>query len=198
VTIEKPISQASINNREPIFAQLQRLLKNTTSVLEIGSGTGQHAVYFAGELPHLHWHTSDLAVNHPGINQWLDEYSGDNISRPFEFDVTGDWPELKVDALYTANTLHIMGFESVKQFFAGLANVLNNNGKLIVYGPFKYNGEFTTPSNANFDIWLKNQNPVSGIRDIEVIQELAKEQGLELVEDNAMPANNQLLVFEKK
>lgn len=195
VILEKPISQASINNREPIFAQLQRLLSDKKSVLEIGSGTGQHAVYFAGELPHLHWHTSDLTENHPGINQWLDEYSGDNISRPFELDVTGSWPELKVDAVYTANTLHIMSFESVKHFFAGLSNVLNENATLIIYGPFKYNGEFTTPSNAKFDIWLKNRNPESGVRDIEAIQELAKEQGLKLMEDNAMPANNQLLVF---
>ncbi|MCE2027920.1 DUF938 domain-containing protein [Sessilibacter corallicola] len=196
--LEKPISQASINNREPIFAQLQRLLSDKKSVLEIGSGTGQHAVYFAGELPHLHWHTSDLTENHPGINQWLGEYNGDNISRPLELDVTGSWPELKVDAVYTANTLHIMSFDSVKHFFAGLSNVLNENATLIIYGPFKYSGEFTTPSNAKFDIWLKNRNSESGVRDIEAIQELAKEQGLKLVEDNAMPANNQLLVFVKE
>lgn len=197
MSTEKPISNASINNREPIFNHLQRLLTETKNLLEIGSGTGQHAVYFAGELPHLRWHTSDLAVNHPGINLWLDEYTGNNIERPFELDVNGGWPELTADAIYTANTLHIMSFDSVKQFFAGLPNVLGDNAQLIIYGPFKYNGEFTTPSNAKFDLWLKDQNPVSGIRDIEAIQELAAKIGLTLKEDNAMPANNQLLVFTK-
>ena len=194
--INKPYSQACENNKAPIFEHLQRLLSGHKNLLEIGSGTGQHAVYFAERLPQLCWNTSDLKEHHGGINLWLDEYAGNNIKRPLEFNVDGQWPELSVDALYTANTLHIMGWSSVENFFAGLPKILGANGKLIVYGPFNYNGEFTSESNASFDVWLKDRNPVSGIRDFEAVNKLAEQAGLRLLEDSPMPANNRLLVWQ--
>jgi cyclopropane fatty-acyl-phospholipid synthase-like methyltransferase len=192
----KPFSQACENNAQPIFSVLQRVFANTTRVLEIGSGTGQHSVYFAPRLPHLSWQTSDLPVNHGGINAWIDDCPAPNLLRPMALDVTqADWPSAAFDGIFTANTCHIMPWSAVETLFARLPDVLATDPVLALYGPFKYGGEFTTESNARFDQWLKQQAHHQGVRDIEAIIALAENSGLQLLEDNPMPANNQLLVF---
>ncbi len=191
----KPFSQACVNNRDPILAILKRVFAQRTAVLEIGTGTGQHAVYFAPELPHLIWQPSDCPEYLPGINAWLDDYPADNLRRPLELDVNGTWPEGPWDAIFSANTCHIMSWQSVEAMFAGIGRVTESTATLALYGPFKYGGRYTSESNARFDAHLREVAPHQGIRDLEDIEALAREQGLRLAEDNAMPANNQLLVF---
>jgi len=199
--INKPFSTSCEKNKQPILTKLTTLFASTQQVLEIGSGTGQHAVFFASHLTHLTWQTSDLATNHPGINLWLDESKSRNINRPIVIDLDQNWPEqdlsLQVDALFTANTLHIISWPLVINFFEGIAKNLPSKAQVCIYGPFKYKGEFTSDSNASFDQWLKEQDVQSGIRDIEAILELAESAGLSFIEDHKMPANNQLLVFTK-
>lgn len=194
----KPFSQACLNNRDPILQVLRRVFAQQHQVLEIGSGTGQHAVYFAEHLPHLHWQTSDLVENHEAILAWLDDYAGDNIAPPLELDVTQqDWPVSEFDAVFSANTAHIMPWEAVEQMFAGIPSVLQSGGILALYGPFNYNGTYTSESNRRFDGWLKAQAPHRAIRDFELINALAQRADLTLLEDNAMPANNRLLVWRR-
>ncbi len=195
---EKPYSQASENNKLFILPVLQTAFKSCSSVLEVGTGTGQHAVYFAKELPEITWQTSDLLVNHSGIKQWINENPSANLQLPITLDLSLPWPIEKTSAIYTANTLHIISLPLVKSFFEGVKKHLAPLGKLCVYGPFNYNGQYTSESNAGFDIWLKEQNKGSGIRDIEYIIELANEAGLTLLIDHAMPANNRLLEFIKQ
>lgn len=197
MTASKPFSQACENNRHPIFAILERVLADRRRVLEIGSGTGQHAAYFAPRLPHLQWQTSDRRENHPGINAWIDDSGADNLLRPLDLDVTGPWPEQTFDAAFSANTCHIMPWSAVEALFAGLGRVLTATAVVALYGPFKYNGAYTSASNENFDHFLRSQDPEQGIRDAGDIVALAAAIGLALVEDNAMPANNQLLVFQR-
>ena len=192
----KPFSHACENNRQSILDVLKRVFSDRKHVLEVGSGTGQHAVHFAPQLPHLTWQTSDLSENHEGIQAWLAEEPSPNLKPPIVLDVTqSSWSELSVDAVFTANTLHIMSWESVKQFFLALPEVFNVGGKLAVSGPFNYEGRYTSHSTAQFDQWLKQRDPESGIRDYEKFNTLAGEAGLKLLEDNAMPANNRLLVW---
>jgi cyclopropane fatty-acyl-phospholipid synthase-like methyltransferase len=196
--MERPFSQSCVNNREPILAVLQRHLPGRNKLLEIGSGTGQHAVYFAPQFPELHWQTSDLEENHAAIRVWLRDYPYTNIAEPLALDVTVDpWPVLAVDAIFTANTLHIMSWQQAQQCLIGAGSVLQAGGVLIVYGPFNYEGRYTSDSNARFDQWLKAQAPWRAIRDFEAVCECAQSAGLELLEDNAMPANNRCLVFVK-
>lgn len=193
----KPHSQACDNNKQPILDKLLPLLNNRHSVLEIGSGTGQHAVHFAAAMPHLTWQTSDLAVNHDGIRQWISESGLTNVKEPLSLDLSQPWPVTNIDVLYTANTLHIVSISLVKAFFNQIKQNLANQGLVIIYGPFNYAGKFTSDSNASFDTWLKERDSQSGIRDIEWIFELAKEANLQLVNDDEMPANNRLLSFIK-
>ncbi|MEJ2418022.1 MAG: DUF938 domain-containing protein [Exilibacterium sp.] len=194
----KPFSQACQNNRDPILAVLRRVFSDRRRVLEIGSGTGQHAVYFARHLPHLQWYTSDLQENHEGILQWMAEYPLENLHSPRELDVSAsDWGVAPVDAVFSANTVHIMSWSMVGKLFAGLGHTLLPGGVFALYGPFNYNGEYTSESNQRFDIWLKAQEEHRGIRDFEKVDKLAREIGLELVEDNTMPANNRLLVWRR-
>ncbi len=181
---------------EHSFAQVRH-------VLEVGSGTGQHAVHFAKLLPHLIWQTSDQLAYHDGINAWLCAEPSSNLRTPLVLDVTQPWPieqieSTDLDGIFSANTLHIMSKEMVEDFFAGIGKHLAKGGHFCVYGPFNYNGEYTSNSNRNFDQWLLQQNPQSAIRDIEWINALAAVQGLELIADHSMPANNRLLHFEKK
>jgi cyclopropane fatty-acyl-phospholipid synthase-like methyltransferase len=167
-------------------------------VLEIGSGTGQHAVYFAPELPHLVWQTADVAQHHAGIRVWLEEAALPNVLPPLALDVNQpDWPVERYDAVFSANTLHIMGWPEVEKFFAGVGAVLEPGGVLAVYGPFNYNGAFTSDSNARFDAWLKSRDPASGVRDFEAVDALARAQGLVLQQDVAMPSNNRTLVWQR-
>lgn len=196
--LEKPFSQACENNQQAIFAVLERVFAKAQQVLEIGSGTGQHAAYFAPRLPHLIWQTSDQAEYHPGINAWLDASSAENLRSPLLLNVDmPQWPITTVDAVFSANTCHIMSWASVVNMFKQLAGVLSAGGTLAIYGPFNYDGQFTSPSNANFDQWLKQRGAHQGIRDFEAVDKLAREAGMSLLEDNAMPANNRLLVWCK-
>jgi cyclopropane fatty-acyl-phospholipid synthase-like methyltransferase len=167
-------------------------------VLEIGSGTGQHAVYFARALPATIWQTSDVEGALPGIRMWLDEAALPSLPPPLPLDVNGDWPQTRFDAAFTANTLHIMGWPEVEKCFAGLDRVLEPRAMLVIYGPFNYGGRFTSDSNRVFDEWLKRQSPVSGVRDFEAVDALAKAVRFELVDDHAMPANNRLLVWARR
>ena len=195
----KPFSQACENNKDPILSQLKRLLSNSQSVLEIGSGTGQHAVYFATMMPHLVWQTSDRAVNHDGINAWIDDLPSDNIKRPIALDVECDaWPQPYFDAAYSANTAHIMSWSAVEAMFRGVGNLLREGGLFALYGPFNYGGCYTSDSNARFDDFLRTSNPQQSIRDFDVVCQCAGSVGLRLAEDIAMPANNRLLVWCKQ
>ncbi len=193
----KPFSQACENNKAPILAVLRNAFAETHRVLEVGSGTGQHAICFAEHLPHLTWQTSDLTENHAAIMCWLDDYPGNNLLPPLTLDVGMPWPTDPVDAIFSANTLHIMSFASVESFFDGVKKHLQENGLLVVYGPFNYNGAFTSDSNARFNLWLKEQNPDSAIRDFAAVDALAEKAGLKLLDDIAMPANNRILVWKK-
>lgn len=200
--INKPYSQASENNKHPILSILTTLFSTNKHILEIGSGTGQHAVFFGQHFPHLTWQTSDLTINHDGINMWLNDTPLANVQAPIVVDLNENWPipnhQLPVDGIYTANTLHIISWPLVIKFFEGIAKNVSIGGHICIYGPFKYQGEFTSDSNANFDLWLKERDVNSGIRDIEAILSLANAAGLNLIEDHVMPANNQLLFFKKK
>lgn len=183
----KPFSEASERNRAPILAVLQRVLSKSRRVLEIGSGTGQHAAYFAPELPHLVWQASDVAANLPAIRQW--------VSAPIELDVDGQWPATDADAVFSANTCHIMSWPQVEKMFAGIGK-MRSVEIFCLYGPFNYGGKHTSESNARFDASLRERDPASGLRDFEAIVDLANRCGMRLEEDNAMPANNRLLVLK--
>ncbi|WP_423898722.1 DUF938 domain-containing protein [Candidatus Pelagadaptatus aseana] len=194
--MERPFSQACVNNREPILAVLKRHLPGRRKLLEVGSGTGQHAVYFAPEFPELHWQTSDLEENHAAIRLWLRDCPSANLADPLTLDVASpQWPVLAVDAVFTANTLHIMSWPQPQQCLEGVGRVLQQDGVLIVYGPFNYEGRYTSDSNAQFDQWLKAQAPWRAIRDFEAVCDCAAKAGLRLLQDYPMPANNRCLVF---
>jgi hypothetical protein len=194
-----PDAPATARNRDPILAVLRRVFAMRIRVLEIGSGTGQHAVHFARALPHLKWHTSDLPENHDGIRAWLAEAALPNVVPPVNFDMgrPDTWPITRHDAIFSANTLHIASWPEVESLFANLSRVLAAKATIVFYGPFNIGGEFTSPSNAAFDASLRADNPARGIRDLEAVQALAASAGLSFVEDIAMPANNRCLVFER-
>lgn len=194
--MEKPIAPSCEKNREPILEVLREHFADRRHVLEIGSGTGQHAIFFAEHLPHLRWQTSDRAENLPGITAWLQEAALPNTVLPLELDVTAAWPERRHDAVFSANTLHIMPWSAVECLFARLPDVLVANARLVIYGPFNYGGQFSSDSNAAFDRWLKEKAPHQGIRDFEKVHALAQAAGLELLEDRAMPSNNRCLVWQ--
>ncbi len=197
--VNKPYAEACDRNRDPILEVLRRHFADRRRVLEIGSGTGQHAVHFAAALPQLEWQTSDLEASLPGIKLWLDEAARANLPPPLALDVRrGPWPREPFDAVFTANTLHIMSWEEVRAFFAALPRVLTSDGVLAVYGPFNYAGRFTSASNEAFDGWLKQRSCASGIRDFEAVDALARSIGLSLAEDCAMPANNRTLVWRRQ
>jgi SAM-dependent methyltransferase len=160
-------------------------------VLEIGSGTGQHAAYFSAVLPHLVWQASDVAENLSGIREWIAD------PPPLELDVDRPFPPLEADAVFSANTCHIMSWPRIERFFASVAALLPPGGVFALYGPFHYGGKPTSESNARFDAMLRARDPESGVRDFEAVRELARLNGLALEEDNAMPANNRFLVFRK-
>jgi cyclopropane fatty-acyl-phospholipid synthase-like methyltransferase len=195
----KQFSVACERNRDPILAVLRNVLADSRHVLEIGSGTGQHAVYFGAHLPHLAWQTSDLPQNHASIHAWLDEAQLSNVLPPLTLDAaSSNWPQGPYDGVFSANTCHIMAWPEVEAMFAGVGRILQKGGVLCVYGPFNYGGKFTSASNAQFDVWLKQQAPHMGIRGFEEVNRLAGKQELTLCADNAMPANNRLLVWRRE
>ena len=194
---ELPHSAPAERNRDPILAVLRQHFAHRNAVLEIGSGTGQHAVHFAAALPHLRWQASDLPANHRRIRAWIAASGLANVLPPLALDMADPrtWPAARYDAVFTANTLHIAGWPQVQAFFAHLPRLLADAATLVVYGPFNIGGAYTAPSNAQFDQWLKAQDPASGIRDLEAVQALATRAGLRFVERIAMPANNFCLVW---
>ncbi|NOT12049.1 MAG: DUF938 domain-containing protein [Methylococcaceae bacterium] len=195
----KPFSQACENNKIPILQVIREVYRQPATVWEIGSGTGQHASYFASQLPHLIWQPTDREENIAGINAWRSEAQLANLNQPIALDVTQSvWPCAGIDALFTANTLHILSWQSVELMFAKLPYYLNPLALICIYGPFNYHGRYTSDSNARFDQWLKDRDPLSGIRESEAVFTLAESQGLRLLNDYAMPANNRLLVFQNR
>ena len=196
--MDLPFSEACERNKDPILDVLREAFGDRTKVLEIGSGTGQHAAHFARHLPHLIWEPSDLAENLPGIRLWLKEAALPNLLDPIVLDIDdAQWPDTGADAVFTANTLHIVSWPRVERLFERAGALLPAGGVLAVYGPFNYGGVHTSESNARFDAMLRARDPRSGIRDFEKVNELAKRQGLILLEDRAMPANNRMLVWRK-
>ena len=193
----KRFSDPYERNRDPILAILRRVFADRRAVLEIGSGTGQHAAYFAPALPHLSWQPSDVAENLPSIRAWREEAKTSRLLEPIELDVDRPFPAVAADAVFTANTLHIVSWEQVERMVTGIGGLLPAGGLFAVYGPFNYGGKYTSPSNEEFDKWLRGRDPKSGLRDAQAVIALARGHGLVLEEDNAMPANNRLLVFRK-
>lgn len=197
--MDKPVSAACLRNQEPIATALKTLLPNATRLLEIGSGTGQHAVFCAKELPHIIWQPSDLAQHHDGMKLWIDEAALSNVLAPLVLDVDQDWPLIEVDHVFTANTVHYIAYESVVNMFRGISQLLAIGSLFMLYGPVNVNGEYTSEGNAQLDQWLKTcVNPLAGIKDLVDIESLAREHDLQLIDNLAMPANNRLLVFTKK
>jgi cyclopropane fatty-acyl-phospholipid synthase-like methyltransferase len=198
VTNPLPFSQPSENNKQVILDILKRHLATADSLLEIGGGSGQHAVFFAEQFPRLRWQSSDIPSNVDSLNLRIAAAQLPNLPAAFALDVNdAPWNCCQCKAIYTANSLHIMSADSVENFFDGVAGQLQEGGRLMVYGPFRYDGAFTTESNTRFDLWLKGRDPLSGIRDFEWVNSLASNAGLQLLEDNAMPANNQFLIWKK-
>jgi len=199
IHISKPFSQACANNQDIICDQLQPILEHKKYVLEVGSGTGQHGVWFARKMPHLSWQLSDRIQNHAGINMWVDEFPSPNLLPPIALDVLQDlWPATVYDAVYSANTAHIMPWEALEAMFSGIGRSLLSGGVFCLYGPMKYMGVLEAQSNVAFDTMLRQQNPFQGIREFEDINHIAARVGLVLMQDNAMPANNRLIVWQKK
>ncbi len=194
----KPFSQACENNKDPILVVLLRHFQQVRHVLEIGSGTGQHAIHFSAAMPHLIWQTSDRDICLPGINLWLAEYPHTNLRPPQVLDVTqAHWPT-GFDAVFSANTAHIMNWTSACHMIQQVGRRLPPAGLFALYGPFNYQGRYTSDSNRQFDQHLKAIDPEQGIRDFEAVNETAETVGLSLLEDNAMPANNRLIIWRKQ
>lgn len=191
-------SEACERNKNPILSAIKPYLEFSKNVLEIGSGTGQHAVYFAAALPQLIWHTSDLKANHPSIIAWLEQSELPNVRKPKELDVGKRYWDIEpMDAVFTSNTCHIMSWDRVRDMFTGVGKLLKPGGHFLIYGPFNVGGNYTSESNQKFDQWLLGQNPESAIRDYEDILRVARHNSLSLVERHDMPANNMLLVLQK-
>lgn len=195
---DKPFSAACERNRDPILAVLRAWFADRRRVLEIGSGTGQHAVHFAATLPQLVWQTSERAENLPGLRLWLDEAALPNTPAPLELDAAGAWPSEPFDAVFSANTLHIMAWSEVQAFFAALSAATTRDAKLAIYGPFNVGGHFTSDSNAAFDGTLKARAPHMGLRDTADVDALAHAGGFDLVDDLAMPAHNRLRLWLRR
>jgi cyclopropane fatty-acyl-phospholipid synthase-like methyltransferase len=191
-------SEACERNKDPILRVLQAVFADRHRVLEVGAGTGQHAVHLARHLQHLRWQPTDRPEWLPDLAARIADEGPENLEAPVTLDVRDDpWPSGPVDAVFSANTLHIMSWLEVESFFAGVGRVLAPEGVLALYGPFRYGGAFTSPSNAEFDLSLRRRDPACGIRDFEAVDALAGAQGLRLAADHPMPANNQLLVWRR-
>lgn len=197
-SFEIPYSEACERNKDPILSVISNILDHSNTILEIGSGTAQHAVYFATEKPHVTWQTSDQSTYLPGIEAQLSVANAANVLSPLQLDVNQscwDTEARKFDVVYTANTFHIMNKSDVKAFFEGLAQVVHEKTVLVIYGPFKINNQFTSESNEAFDQRLRARELGSAIRDLEWVESLANHVGFRLEHNHDMPANNQCLIF---
>ena len=196
--MNKPFSESCEQNKGPILSVISPIFSSYSRVLEIGSGTGQHAIYFAEKMPHLTWCSSDRRSHLEGINMWLEAAALPNVDAPIELDVSSShWPVFDIDAVFTANSVHIMSLQEVVCLMQGAGKLLRAQGSLVIYGPFNYGGCYTSQSNASFDQWLKSRDPRSGIKDFETMLSLASENAMQLVADHTMPANNRILHFMK-
>jgi len=195
--MNKPYSEACDENKVPILAVIGSLFKDAGTLLEVGTGTGQHAAFFAAALPRLTWQTSDIPAHLPGIRLWLDEAGLPNLPPPLALDVTADWPAGPFDGVFSANTAHIMGEPEVAAMFRGVGRVLTPGGRFALYGPFSVGGRHRSGSNARFDAWLRERDPRMGVRDLDHLRRLGEESGLELVDDVPMPVNNQTLIWKR-
>ena len=195
---DKPFAEAAARNEAPILEVLRQEFGGCARVLEIGSGTGQHAVGFAQVLDHLFWQTSDLDENHPGINAWIAAAGIENVGAPLSLDVrTAELPQLAYDGAFSANTAHIMSLDAVGRMFALVGTVLRPRGCFCLYGPFSIDGRFNTRSNAAFDAGLRARDPLMGIRDLQALDTLGRTHGLERQRLYAMPSNNHIAVWNK-
>mgnify|MGYP001818077821 FL=1 len=195
---DRPYSEYAARNAAPILEILQREFRDSSRVLEIGSGTGQHAVTFAAALDHLQWQTSDLDENHAAINAWIAASQLENVLAPLSMDVqTAVVSADSYDAVYSSNTVHIMGIDAVESMYALVGAALRARGVFCLYGPFRRNGQFNTRSNADFDINLRGRDPAMGIRDLEVLDEFAQANGLRRRRLYAVPSNNNVVVWQK-
>ncbi len=196
---EKPFSISCERNREPILGVLRDAFADRQGVLEIGSGSGQHAVFFAAAMPHLQWQASERSEYLAGVQSWLDEAALANTPPPIPFDVGQvDWPQIKFDALFTANTLHIMAWPEVERLFARLPEIMSEDCIFAVYGPFNIDGQYTSESNATFDRWLQERGAHMAIRDLADVDALATAAGLERIALHQMPANNFCVIWRRR
>jgi SAM-dependent methyltransferase len=198
IMTEKLFAESVQRNAAPILEILQREFRGRSNVLEIGSGTGQHAVMFAKVLHHLHWQTSDLDENHAGICAWAEYAQLENLGAPLSLDVrTASVDEDAYDAAFSSNTAHIMGIDAVEKMFELLGKALREGGIFCLYGPFQRRGEFNTRSNADFDTSLRQRDPVMGIRDIELLDRFAASAQMYRQRFYAVPANNNVAVWQR-
>jgi len=195
--MDKPFAPSCERNKAPILQVLKPLYAGVSQVLEVGSGTGQHAVHFAAAMPHLRWQCSDVPAHLPDMRLWLDEAALPNLPPPLALDVSRGLPSGPYDAVFTANTLHIMGWSEVQRLFDGLASCLSDNGLFTAYGPFNLGGRFTSEGNARFDAELRQADPRRGLRDLEAVDALARVAGLQLLADEPMPAHNRCVSWQR-
>jgi len=198
VTVGLPFAEACERNKAPILKALEAVLPTHGRILEIGSGTGQHVVYFAGRLPGWTWQPSERPENLPGLAARIEAEGGANILPAVELDVTGDWPNDVFDAVYSSNTSHIMGWEKVQSMLRGVGEHLACDGLFLLYGPFSEAGLHTAPGNAAFDRQLRGRDPRMGLRDVEALESEGLRHQMVLERRFPMPANNQLLLFRKR
>ncbi|MAD46662.1 MAG: methylase [Oceanospirillaceae bacterium] len=193
-----PVAESCLRNQQAIYEVLSQELADDAVVLELGSGTGQHAAFMTPRLPRLRWQPSELAENIPAINAWREHIGRENFLPPLILDIAQDlWPVKQVDAVFSANLVHFVGWDKVRAMMAGIGRVLKPAGRAIFYGPYNYHGEFTSEGNRQLDEWLKSRDPSSGIKDFEQIQMTARKEKLRLLKDIAMPANNRILILQK-
>jgi len=190
---------ATGRNREPILAVLREVLPERGVVLEIASGTGQHAVYFARHFPGLTWQPSDGDPDSlASIAAWRAHSEVTNVAAPVVLDAAAaEWPVERVDAIFNANMIHISPWESCVGLMRGAGRVLAPGGRLVMYGPYKLDGEHTAPSNASFEQWLQARDPAWGVRDLDDVRGEAERAGLTFERRVEMPANNQIVVFRR-
>ncbi|MFP4495371.1 MAG: DUF938 domain-containing protein [Halochromatium sp.] len=200
--IDKPFSPSSQENQQPILEVIAPWLTAARSVLEIGSGTGQHGVHFAAAMPHLRWQCTDVPAHLPGIRCWIEEAGLANLPAPMALDVDDDWIDTfgsaGYDAIYSANTAHIMSLAQVERLFHGVGALLPSDGLFLLYGPFSVDGRHNSESNARFDQMLRLNDPLSGVRDLRELEGFGRAAGLGLADEIAMPVNNRTLVWRRR